>query len=160
MSEPGSVILCPRSFRCSHAQLPTGHYYCPLDSRGPSATAQQKIMVGMVGFQLCVVLLCVLAWESSSLPLRINKVKSIARMTTTRLSIYQSSKWLPGSDFTAEQLTVVTWLSVPLVAYFLFNKPVERTSAFLDYIAELLRIGQSQKLLTDEFDDERKDPRR
>ena len=117
-------------------------------------------MLGMVGFQLCVVLVCLLAWESSSLPLRINKVKPIARMTTTRLSIYQSSKWLPGSDFTAEQLTVVTWLSVPLVAYFLFNKPVERTSAFLDYIAELLRIGQSQKLLTDEFDDDRKDPRR
>ena len=47
-------------------------------------------------------------------------------------------------------------ISVPIFSYLLFYKPIERTTRVLDKVAELLRIGESQKLLSDiaEEDDE------
>ena len=108
----------------------------------------------MMGLQVLFILVLV-AWKASSFTLRINK--SIPRVTT-KISVHQNSAFLPGSDFTAEQMIVLQCLSIPLAAYLLLYKPMERTSAVLDKVAELLRIGESQKLLTGS-DDQKKDPR-
>ena len=101
-----------------------------------------------MGLQVCFFLIFA-AWEASAWTVRINKSTTGMR-TTTSVSLHQNSAWLPGSDFTTEQLTVLQCLSIPLAAYLLLYKPMERTSAVLDKVAELLRIGESQKLLTDD----------
>ena len=47
------------------------------------------------------------------------------------------------------ELAFVKILSIPIGGYLLLYKPVERTKAFLDKVSELLRIGESQRLLSD-----------
>lgn len=49
----------------------------------------------------------------------------------------------PQTDF------VIQLIGVPLGAYLLFYKPVERTKMVLDKVSELLRVGDSQDLLSD-----------
>ena len=48
----------------------------------------------------------------------------------------------PATDF------VIKLIAYPLGAYLLFYKPIERTKKVLDKVSELLRVGDSQDLLS------------
>jgi hypothetical protein len=47
-----------------------------------------------------------------------------------------------------QELALLKVVSVPIGAYLVFYKPVERTITFFDKVSELLRIGESQRLLS------------
>jgi hypothetical protein len=59
---------------------------------------------------------------------------------------------LENNMISPNELAFVKIVSIPIGAYLLLYKPVERTKAFLDKVSELLRIGESQRLLSD-FED-------
>lgn len=60
-----------------------------------------------------------------------------------------SESIIPGSEFSPEQLSVLQTLAIPLGAYLMLYKPIERTKAVFSKVEELLRVGQSQDLLAD-----------
>ncbi len=55
---------------------------------------------------------------------------------------------LENNMISPNELAFVKAASIPVGAYLLLYKPVERTTAFFDKVSELLRIGESQKLLS------------
>ena len=51
------------------------------------------------------------------------------------------------------ELAALKFLLVPVAGYLLLYKPVERTNSVFDKVSELLRIGQSQTLLSNSDND-------
>ena len=67
------------------------------------------------------------------------------RKLSTELSL--TGRFDHFSDPTTD--SVIKLIAYPLGAYLLFYKPFERTKLVFDKVSELLRVGDSQDLLSD-----------